>query len=116
MLVFFFQEKLLKIFIKICWLWSLNEKAFFSICQTDLANRYYHRSLSFIAALKNNVKQDGEHWQGEDALVQKIDAQTLNPFKMNASYSFCALTRLSTIQQHVLFLRQPCGMHMTICI
>lgn len=81
-----------------------------------LPERFVHRSLSFIAALKNPVKQDSEHWQGEDASVQKIDAQTLNPFKMNASYSFHALTRLSTIQQPVLFLGQPCGMHKTICI
>lgn len=72
-----------------------------------LPERFVHRSLSFIAALKNPVKQDSEHWQGEDASVQKIDAQTLNPFKMNASYSFHALT---------LFLGQPCGMHKTICI
>ena len=53
---------------------------------------------SGVEELKKNVKQDGEHWLGEDALIQKIDAQTLNPFKMNASYSFCALTRLSSIQ------------------
>lgn len=81
-----------------------------------LPNRFVHRALFFIAVLKNNVTRDGEHWQGEDALVQKVDTQTLHPFKMNASYSFCALTRPSTVQQLVLFLGKPCEMHMNICI
>ena len=112
MLVFFFLGKTSQNFYK-------NLLIMISKCECTLQylpERFVHRSLSFTAALKNPVKQDGEHWQGEDALVQKIDAQTLNPFKMNASYSFHALTRLSTIQQPALFLGQPCGTHMTICI